>query len=106
MTDEDDLRARLRRADPAAGLPPYDSAPLLENTMTTATTDPVRRTTPLVAVAAALVLIAAVGAWVLLRPEPVPTVTALTAPGVAAKCAEPSADRLREAADFAFAGTV
>src|SRR5689334_17176603 len=112
MTDDDDLRARLRRADPAGDLPPYDTSHLLENTMTATTTS--RRPAPLLALAAAaLVLIAALGTWFLLRPadEPsvpvaAPTVTDLTAPGIAAKCVEPSADRLREAADFAFAGTV
>ena len=113
MTDDDDLRARLRRADPAADLPPLDTSRLLESTMTATTTTP-RRTTPLLTLAAAaLVLIAALGTWWLLRPadEPAaptaaPTVTDLTAPGIAAKCVEPSADRLRAAADFAFAGTV
>ncbi|WP_250006245.1 hypothetical protein [Actinoplanes sp. M2I2] len=215
MTD-DDLRARLRRADPAADLPP--PAPdrvsrLLENTMTTPATAPHRSAPPrsapgrsasgrsasgrfasgrfasgrfasgrsasgrfasgrsasgrsasgrsasgrfaplrpaprrfarrgpaplIATAAAALVLIAALGTWFLLRPDndpgaPVaaptvttstsdastsgaptsgaptaggPTVTDITASGVAAKCVEPSADRLREAADFAFAGTV
>ncbi|MCO8270185.1 hypothetical protein M1L60_06210 [Actinoplanes sp. TRM 88003] len=111
MTDDDDLRARLRRADPAADLPPYDTSHLLETTMTATTTAP--RRPMLTLAAAALVLIAALGTWFLLRPSgdpagPVaaPTVTELTAPGIAAKCVEPSADRLKEAADFAFAGTV
>jgi hypothetical protein len=112
MTDDDDLRARLRRADPAADLPTLDTSRLLESTMTATTTTP-RRTTPLLTLAAALVLIAALGAWWVLRPADEPgaptaaaTVTDLTAPGIAAKCVEPSAGRLREAADFAFAGTV
>lgn len=117
MTD-DDLRSRLRRADPAAGLAPL--APdrvsrLVENTMTPTTTAAPGRKAPLLTLAAAaLVLIAAVGGWLLLRPQdstpttPVaaPTVTDITAPGIAAKCAEPTADRLTSSADFAFAGTV
>ncbi|WP_250034852.1 hypothetical protein [Paractinoplanes maris] len=121
MTDDDDLRTRLHRADPAADVPP--TAPdrvsrLLEKTMTTTTAAP-RRTTALrptrliTLAAAAVVLIAALGTWFVLRPDntpgaPVaaPTVTEITAPGIAAKCAEPTADRLTEAADLAFAGTV
>nr|WP_221374779.1 hypothetical protein [Actinoplanes polyasparticus] len=112
MTDDDDLRARLRRADPAADLPTLDTSRLLESTMTATTTTP-RRTIPLLTLAAALVLIAALGSWWVLRPADeagaptaAPTVTDLTAPGIAAKCVEPSAGQLREAADFAFAGTV
>ncbi|MFI5896626.1 hypothetical protein ACIA5D_41655 [Actinoplanes sp. NPDC051513] len=131
MTD-DDLRERLRRADPAASLPPL--APdrvsrLLGETMTS-TTSPATgagvaafRGRRLVALAAAvLVMIVAGGGWLLTRPgEPStpqaggpaastdagagPT-TKLTLTAVRAKCAEPQAARLAEAADFAFAGTV
>lgn len=121
MTDDDDLRSRLRRTDPAAGMTP--AAPelisqLLEKTMTTAAVRPRFDTRLLTMAAAALVLIAAVGGWLLVRPEaqppsgpgnPVaaPTVTDLAAPpGMQAKCVEPSAGNLKEHADFAFAGTV
>ncbi|MBM2622774.1 hypothetical protein JIG36_45470 [Actinoplanes sp. LDG1-06] len=83
-------------------------------------TDTVARPRPgirvLAVAAAVLVLIVAVGGWFLLRPAPEPidlvtaqpaTVTDLTAPaGVAAKCVEPTAAKLKEYADFAFAGTV
>ncbi|WP_127502126.1 hypothetical protein [Actinoplanes solisilvae] len=132
MTDDDDLRSRLRRADPAAEMAPLAPdriAHLVENTMTTTPTATpsrpatTRRNTPLLTLAAAaLVLIAAVGGWLLLRPQdnqpttPVAgpatsaatasTVTDITAPGIAAKCVEPSADQLKSSADFAFAGTV
>jgi hypothetical protein len=116
MTD-DDLRARLRRADPARDLPsapPDRLARLLEDTMAAPTTTiPVRRQRPVIALAAAvLVLVVAGVGWLLLRPQdhqeaPVtaPAVQ-ITAPGVAAKCVEPTAARLAESADFAFAGTV
>ena len=124
MTD-DDLRARMRDADPAAALAP--AAPdritrLVEDTMTTATVA-TRPRTAVLAAAAALVLIAAAAAgWVLLRPrsdsagpgtviaapsEPAPAPTVrLSAPAVRAKCMEPTAAALTSAADFAFAGTV
>ncbi|HET6480578.1 MAG TPA: hypothetical protein VFG35_11135 [Actinoplanes sp.] len=118
MTDDDDLRSRLRRADPAAGMTPIApdrASRLVENTMNTTTEAAPRRNAQLgTLAAAALVLIAAVGCWFLLRPQdskpttPVaaPTFTDIKAPGIAAKCVEPTADRLKTAADFAFAGTV
>ncbi|GAA4941259.1 hypothetical protein [Actinoplanes utahensis] len=112
MTDDDDLRARLRRADPAAALEP--AAPeqvsrLVEETMSRTHTR--RWALP---VAAALVLVAAGTAWAMTRPsEPAPVVKTtqaleaeLTASGVSAKCREPEAGRLSEISDFAFEGTV
>ncbi|MEV4351229.1 hypothetical protein AB0J83_42770 [Actinoplanes sp. NPDC049596] len=113
MTD-DDLRARLRRADPAQELDPVAPsrvARLLEETMTTTTTTAVRPRRPLIALAAAaLVLIAAGVGWLIFRPQteetpPMATVQ-LTAPGIQAKCVEPTAATLAGRADFAFAGTV
>jgi 4-amino-4-deoxy-L-arabinose transferase-like glycosyltransferase len=125
MTEDDDLRARLRRADPAASLPP--AAPgrvsrLMGETMTSATAVVPRSAGRRwwFALAAGLVLIAAAGAgWLVSRPDPVqvdtmigvvssapPAVVSLKAAGVAAKCREPKAEDLASYADFAFAGTV
>ena len=123
MTEDDDLRSRLRRADPAASLAPVtpdEAAPLLEATRAgtgpprTTTTDRQRRRTVLVA--AALVLLAAAGAgWLLTRPTP-PVTGAATPPAVVVNltdagnarlsCAEPTAQILATISDFAFAGTV
>ncbi|XVV08800.1 hypothetical protein ACQP2X_28595 [Actinoplanes sp. CA-131856] len=112
MTD-DDLRARLRRADPARSLPASPTRFPLEEIMTTATPAPPRKRPLIALAAAALVLVAAGIGWLTLRPEETPTVTTqelrtvqLTAPGVQAKCVEPTAEVLAERADFAFAGTV
>lgn len=124
MTD-DDLRARLRGADPAIGLAPLSPARvtrLLEDSMTndldtsrTAVAAPApappRRTARRFAVAAAgLVLIAgAVATGVALRspdaPAPGPRAHIVVAGGGAAKCAPPRATSLA-AASLAFAGTV
>ena len=125
MTEDDDLRARLRRADPAALLPP--AAPgqvsrLMGETMTSATAVVPRHAGRRwwFALAAGLVLIAAAGAgWLVTRPDPVsvntlplvlssspPAVVSLKATGIAAKCREPKAESLASYADFAFAGTV
>ncbi|MBU2664996.1 hypothetical protein KOI35_15945 [Actinoplanes bogorensis] len=123
MTDDDDLRSRLRRTDPAAGLAPVAparTAQLLEKTMTTAAVKPRLDTRLILVAAAALLLIVAVGGWQLLRPPgsghnaagPVAVPSAgvtkkLTGPPAAqAKCIAPTATKLREYADFAFAGTV
>ncbi|MEU8656417.1 hypothetical protein [Actinoplanes philippinensis] len=115
MTDDDDLRARLRRTDPAASLepaPPAQIAQLVEEAMSRNTR---RWALP---VAAVLVLIAGGAAWAVTRPStpdnpvaaPTPTASAtvvsLTAAGVQAKCREPEPQRLAESADFAFEGTV
>ncbi|GIE74969.1 hypothetical protein Aph02nite_09190 [Actinoplanes philippinensis] len=126
MTDDDDLRARLRRTDPAASLEPASPAQvarLVEEAMSRNTR---RWALP---VAAALVLIAGGAAWAVTRPStpinPVaaPTTTAsaavvspgpaasaavvsLTASGAQAKCRAPEPQRLAESADFAFEGTV
>ncbi|WP_033346168.1 hypothetical protein [Catenuloplanes japonicus] len=108
MTDDDDLRARLRDADPAAGLPPLPPARidrLMEETMAATTTN---RRPVLLAAAAALALVVAgagIAGWVLNRPAETSTTT-ITAAGVRAKCVEPTAATLAERADFAFAGTV
>ncbi|BEL08534.1 hypothetical protein Q0Z83_067250 [Actinoplanes sichuanensis] len=119
MTDDDDLRARLRRADPAAALEPASPAQvahLVEETMSRNTR---RWALP---VAAALVLLVGGAAWAATRPsapQPVaapassasaPAATAgsvvLFTTGMQAKCREPEATRLAESADFAFEGTV
>ncbi|SNY64799.1 hypothetical protein [Paractinoplanes atraurantiacus] len=113
MTD-DDLRALLRRADPARDLPASPQRFPLEDIMTTATPAPPAPRKKIALAAAALVLVAAGIGWLTLRPEETtPTVTTqelrtvqLTAPGVQAKCVEPTAEVLAERADFAFAGTV
>jgi hypothetical protein len=137
VTDEhDELRARLRAADPASSLPRPDPdrvARLLEETMSHPQTTTEARTAPapgrspltwLVA-AAAIVLIAAVGAFALIdpsddggattagsQPTTQPTteasVTELQAPGAAAtagRCLPTTADALA-GADVAFDGTV
>ncbi|MFD0516870.1 hypothetical protein [Paractinoplanes durhamensis] len=91
MTD-DDLRSRLRNADPApspAPLPPDRVARLLEKTMsadvatpTTHTpTAPRRRLLPVLA-AAALLLIAGAG-WLIFRPDQPIESNLLTAPATA-----------------------
>lgn len=113
MTDDDDLRARLRGADPAAGLPPLPPGridTLMEETMSR-TAAPSRRRPVLLATAAVLALVVAGAAgWVLTRPDPAPTAPAasvrISATGIRAKCVEPTATKLAESADFAFAGTV
>ncbi|WP_433380673.1 hypothetical protein ACQPZX_15735 [Actinoplanes sp. CA-142083] len=125
MTD-DDLRARLRRADPAASLPALDPdrvSRLLGETMTSSAGAARIQRWRLVAVAAAVVVVIAVGAgWLLTRPDDKPStpqaggpaasattdagVTKLTLTAVRAKCREPEPDLLAQAADFAFAGTV
>jgi hypothetical protein len=122
VTDDDDLRARLRRADPAASLEPASPAQvahLVEEAMSSSTK---RWALP---VAAALVLIAGGTAWAVTRPAPpevvplaVPTVATsassaaaanvvrLTDSGAQAKCAAPEPQRLAEGADLAVEGTV
>jgi hypothetical protein len=117
VTDDDDLRARLRSADPAASLEPASPAQvahLVEETMSSRTN---KWALP---VAAALVLIAGGAAWAVTRtdtPTPAPTpaiamsplpakVVELTATGVQAKCREPEPQQLATSADFAFEGTV
>jgi hypothetical protein len=121
VTDDDDLRARLRRADPAASLEPASPdqvAHLVEEAMSRKT-----RRWALPVAAAVLALIAGGTAWAVTRPDPsapdvalmpVPAigtmsagpVVRLTDSGAQAKCREPEPARLAEAADFAFEGTV
>lgn len=110
MTDDDDLRERLRRADPAATLAsaaPDQVRQLTEETMSRTVTR--RWALP---VAAALVLLAGGAAWAMTRQEPIevsPAVgrtVALTSNDVAAKCVAPTATRLSEISDFAVEGTV
>jgi hypothetical protein len=134
VSDEhDELRARLRAADPASSLPRSDPdrvARLLEDTMSpTQTAEPrtdgIRRRSPLtwLAAAAAVVVIAGVGAFAVMNgedsgtpaagPEPSAStdagdVTELRAPGAGAntgRCLPPSADVL-SGAEVAFDGTV
>jgi hypothetical protein len=120
---DDDLRATLRRADPAASLPPLPPARvdhLLEQTMATPFADatvqapapapPRWRRTALLA-AAAVVLLAGAGiAWLQTRPSPgdrpALSIVRLTGAGVAAKCVEPTAGVLASRADLAVAATV
>jgi hypothetical protein len=117
VTDDDDLRARMRRADPAASLEPASPdqvAHLVEEAMSRTTR---RWALP---VAAALILIAGGTAWAVTRPAPSGPVAApapsasapaagtvvLFSTGMQAKCREPEPQRLAESADFAFEGTV
>jgi hypothetical protein len=135
VSDEhDELRARLRAADPASSLPRPDPdrvARLLEDTMSHSDTpesrpDEARQRSPFtwLVAAAAVVIIAGVGAFTLMNrgedsgsslagPEPTDStgassVTELQAPGAGAttgRCLPPSADVL-SGADVAFEGTV
>jgi hypothetical protein len=135
VSDEhDELRARLRAADPASSLPRPDPdrvARLLEDTMShpdtpDAAADSARQRSPLtwLAAAAAVVIIAGVGVFAVMNraqdtgtpaagPEPSastgePSTTELRAPGAGAtsgRCLPPSAEVL-EQADVAFDGTV
>jgi hypothetical protein len=69
---DDDLRARLRRTDPAATLPPAspdDVDRLLGDTMTTTALRPAPHRWAILA-AAAFVLIVAAAGWLLTRPSP------------------------------------
>jgi len=113
MTD-DDLRDRLRRADPAASLaplPPGRVSQLLEESMSAAPAR--RRLMPLLA-AAALLLVVGAG-WLIFRPQPAgPAVSSAVAVQAhltgaddsRVKCVEPTASYLAANADFAVAGTV
>ncbi len=133
MSDEhDELRARLRAADPASSLPRPDPdrvARLLEDTMSHPETskfrtDGARQRSPLtwLVAAAAAVIIAGVGLFAVMNqdpgtpaagPEQSPStsgasVTELSAPGAGAtsgRCLPPSAEVLAGAA-VAFDGTV
>jgi len=117
MTEDDDLRSRLRRADPAASLAPLapdQTSRLLEETMTTTVSPRVstgRGRRFAVLVAAALVLLAGGGtSWLLTRSEvgkPSAVVVSLSmADGAPRKCVPPTVEVLAGGADFAFAGTV
>ncbi|GAA0813433.1 hypothetical protein [Spirilliplanes yamanashiensis] len=117
MTD-DDLRARLRRADPAGTLPPLGPGPtqrLLENAMTIAPERPAARRRPWLAGAAAAAVVAVIAGVGLARSDdpgpgtvaaPPPTVTRVVdRSGGTEKCLPPRAERLAEAG-LAFEGTV
>ncbi len=131
MTEDDDLRDQLRALDPAASLRPADPvwvARLLEDTMSNDVDSDIPETretgvhersrfTWLVA-AAAVLLIAGVGGFILLdrgtddvpaagTGDQAPTVTTLGVPGsgLAAKCAVPSA-QLLAGHPLAFDGVV
>jgi hypothetical protein len=126
--EHDELRARLRAADPASSLPRSDPdrvARLLEDTMSqTQTAEPRTdgtRRSPLtwLAAAAAVVIIAGVGAFAFMNrgqdsgtpvasPPDAATTTQLHAPAAGAttgRCLPPSADVL-SGAKVAFDGTV
>jgi hypothetical protein len=120
MTEDDDLRSRLRLVDPAASLAPLTpdkTSRLLEETMNTATI-PSRVTIGrprqlALLVAAALVLLAAAGTGWLLNGSSPPSIDArkpaivnLTGTAVQQRCVAPTARVLANSADFAFAGTV
>jgi hypothetical protein len=120
MIEDEDLRSRLRRADPAASLAPAapdEVSRLLEQTMTTTAAPRVstgRQRQFAVLVAAALVLLAAAGVgWLVTRSTPAAIhgkpsalIVSLTADGIQRKCVAPTAQVLANSADFAFAGTV
>jgi hypothetical protein len=127
--NDEELLERLRSRDPAASLPPADAARvarLLEDAMshdldsrgTDRTHADPRRRTPLtwLVAAAAVLVIAGVGAFALLggedppsvptAEEPAPTVLELSArPPSAAKCAAPTAELLA-LQEIGFDGTV
>ena len=121
MNDDDGLLERLRSRDPAALLPPADPARvtrLLEDAMSHDPSTDTRRRRPLtwLVAAAAVLVIAGVGAFALLGGEdqpavptakdPAPTVMELSArPSSAAKCAVPTAELLSNQ-ETAFDGTV
>lgn len=129
-SSDDELRARLRAADPASSLPPADPprvARLLEDTMSSSTDDDLmtrsretgtqgRNPLTWLIAAAAVLLIAGAGAFGLMRHDsgtPAPgsttadsTVTELSAPVAgSAKCMVPSAEVLGQQG-LAFQGTV
>jgi hypothetical protein len=127
--EHDELRARLRAADPASSLPRSDPdrvARLLEDTMSDThtaepRTDGTRHRSPLtwLAAAAVVVVIAGVGAFAVMNrgqdsgtptasPSNAATTTELVAPGAGAttgRCLPPSAGVL-SGAHVAFDGTV
>ncbi|WP_433306649.1 hypothetical protein ACQP2F_21375 [Actinoplanes sp. CA-030573] len=125
MTD-DDLRSRLRRADPAASVPP--PAPghvsrLIGETMsssaTAVTKPPVRWHLAALAAAAVVLIVAGTGWWLGRPSSPTPGTpiaaaptpadgpsTTIGLPDVQAKCREPEPARLAADADFAVQGTV
>ena len=107
MTD-DDLRVRLRQADPAVSMAPAspdELARLLEQTVTS-TIEVGKRRHYALAAAALVLIVAGVAGWALTRPDD-PTTVRLTGPGaIAAKCVEPAAERLAASAELAIAGTV
>ena len=128
MSDEhDELRARLRAADPASSLPRSDPdrvARLLEDTMSdTQTAEPrtagTRKRSPLIwlAAAAVVVILAGAGAFAVMNrgqdsgtptASPQDSTTELRAPGTGAttgRCLPPSAEALA-GAKVAFDGTV
>jgi hypothetical protein len=123
VTDDDELRALLGAADPAHDLAPADRAglaALLEDTMSHDTQAATRHPLTWLAAAAAVVMIAGLGAFGLSRmnddgpvveasassPDAAPEVTELGAPPpIEAKCAVPTAEMLATQ-EQAFAGTV
>ena len=118
-TDDRDLMARLRAADPAADLTPADPGRverLLEDAMSNDVRAPETRTgrrNPLtwVVAAAAAIIIAGVGFFAIRgqgdsgTPVAHETVTQLTASSAPARCMVPTVDRLSGRA-VAFRGTV
>jgi len=130
VSDEhDELRARLRAADPASSLPRSDPdrvARLLEDTMSDTQTAEsrtagTRKRSPLIwlAAAAVVVILAGAGAFAVMNrgqdsrtptasPQDSTTTTELRAPGAGAttgRCLPPSAEAL-SGANIAFDGTV
>ena len=119
--EDTELFERLRAHDPAASLPPAESAQvarLLEDAMAHDLDTPARRRTPLtwLVAAAALLVIAGVGVFAVVggddepqvptAQDPAPTVVELSArPPVAGRCAVPTAELLGNQ-ETAFDGTV
>lgn len=117
--NDDDLRERLRMADPSASLPrltPELTANLVEDAMTTTTSIPTSGRWKVLLVAAVVLATAGLGWFFAGTMLPGRTVapTASTQPAVVrlkattdtAKCRPPEAATLDGSADFAFAGTV
>ncbi|GAB3250108.1 hypothetical protein [Kineosporia babensis] len=94
--NDDDLRDQLRRADPAASLPPLPGAEI-SALLGRATTAPTRRSVWKPAAASILLAAAAAGVFVGLRGSDPVVVRVGAGPEMMAKCAPPTAEGLLEA---------
>lgn len=116
--NDDELRRRLRVADPSTSLPrlaPEQTANLVEEAMTTTTPISTSGRWKVLLVAAVVLATAGLGWFVAgtMLPGTVapsapaaPAVVRLNATADTAKCRPPEAATLEASADFAFAGTV